>query len=399
MRQSSVAQSNPIVSAIASFQDEFVAIRRDLHAHPEVGFEEHRTAAVVAETLKKYGVDEVHTGIGRTGVVGVIRGRSPGNGAVGLRADMDALPIHEETELSYRSTVPGKMHGCGHDGHTTMLLAAARYLAQTREFSGTAYLYFQPGEEGHAGARAMIEDGLFARFPADAVYALHNWPSLPLGAVGLNSGPMMAGIDRFHLRIFGKGGHGGHPQNTIDPITTAAQIVMGIQSIVPRNISPADSGVIGLHHIQAGSPTALSVVPDSLSISGMVKWYRKSVQEILERRLRTVCENGAASFDARAELSYEALYPPTINTAEEAELVARVSDRIVGADSVARDLEPSMGSEDFAFMLQERPGAYFRLGSGNPTPLHNPSYDFNDDIIPIGAAVFAGIIQEKLGSP
>ena len=389
--------SHPIIAAIAPFQAEYVAIRRDLHAHPELGFEEVRTANVVADALVRFGVDEVHRGVGRTGVVGVIRGSGPpGNGAVGLRAVMDALPIQEEAQPPYRSTVPGKMHGCGHDGHTTMLLAAARYLAQTRRFNGTVYLYFQPGEEGHAGARAMIEDGLFERFPADAVYALHNWPSLPAGAVGLNRGSMMAGIDRFSLRIFGRGGHGGHPQHTIDPITAAAQIVMGIQSIVPRNLSPFDSGVIGLHHIEAGTKGALSIVPDSLSISGMVKWYRREVQEVLERRLRQVCENGAASFDARAELSYEALYPPTVNSPDEARLVENVARAIVGEERVFLDLEPSMGSEDFSFMLLERPGAYFRLGTGNPTPLHNPSYDFNDEIIPVGAAVFAGIVEEQL---
>lgn len=393
------ATSNPIVSTVESYLDELIAIRRDLHAHPELGYEEVRTAGIVAETLRSYGVDEVHTQVGRTGVVGVIQGREGSNRAVGLRADMDALPIAEETGVEYRSTYPGKMHGCGHDGHTTMLLGAARYLASTRNFKGKAYLFFQPGEEGHAGAQAMIDDGLFERFPVESVYALHNWPSLPLGTVGLNSGPMMAGIDRFKLRITGVGGHGGHPHQTVDPIIASAHIVSAIQSIVSKNVNPFDSAVIGLHHIHAGSETALSVVPETLDIAGMVKWYREEVRDILERRLREVVQNCAAMFGVRADLHYELLYPPTINTPPEAETVARVAERLVGTQSVRRDLEPSMGSEDFAFMLRKKPGAYFRLGVGGGYPLHNPKYDFNDQVIPIGSAMFAAIVEDTLGRP
>lgn len=390
---------NPIVTAIERYQHELVAIRHDLHAHPELGYEELRTAGIIADQLKSFGVDEVHTGIGRTGVVGIVRGRGGSRRAIGLRADMDALPVSEENSFAHRSRHSGKMHGCGHDGHTTMLLGAARYLAETRKFDGAACLIFQPGEEGHAGARAMIEDRLFERFPVEAVYALHNWPSLPAGTVGLNAGPMMAGIDRFTIRIVGAGGHGGHPHHTVDPIVAAAHIVAAIQSIVSKNVNPFDSGVIGIHHLQAGSPTALSVVPEAADIAGMVKWYRKPVQEILERRLREVVRNCAAMFGARAEIAYEPLYPPTINTAREAELVARVAERFVGGKNVQRDLEPSMGSEDFAFMLLEKPGAYFRLGTGGAHPLHSPKFDFNDHVMPVGAAILAAIVEDSLGRP
>jgi hippurate hydrolase len=242
----------------------------------------------------------------------------------------------------------------------------------------------------------MIEDGLFGRFPVDAVYALHNWPSLPAGTIGLNPGPMMAGIDRFTLRIVGVGGHGGHPHQTIDPIVAAAHIVAAIQSIVSKNVNPLDSGVVGLHYMHAGAPSALSVVPETVDLAGMVKWYRKPVQEILERRLREVVANCAAMFGTRAELAYEPLYPPTINSADEAETVARVAERLIGKQNVRRDLEPSMGSEDFAFMLLEKPGAYFRLGTGSGCPLHNPKYDFNDGVIPLGAAIFSAIVEDSL---
>lgn len=395
----SVIPAGALFEAIEAYQPELIAIRHDLHAHPELGYEEVRTAGIVERHLRSYGVDEIHTGIGRTGVVGVIRGHGVASQrAVGLRADMDALPIREENTFDHHSRHLGKMHGCGHDGHTTMLLGAARYLAGTRNFNGTACLFFQPGEEGHAGAQAMIEDGLFERFPVDAVYALHNWPSLPAGTVGLNAGPMMAGIDRFTMRVVGTGGHGGQPHQTIDPILVTAHIVSAIQSIVSKNVDPLDSGVIGLHYVKAGEPTALSVVPEAVDLAGMIKWYRKPVQEILERRLREVAENCAAMFGARVEFNFDPLYPPTINTAAEAETVARVSERLLGKQNVLRNVEPSMSSEDFAFMLLQRPGAYFRLGTGGQRPLHNPNYDFNDSVIPLGAAIFAAIVEESLGN-
>jgi hippurate hydrolase len=390
--------TRPCIETIKGYQSELITLRRDLHAHPELGYEETRTAAVVANRLRALGL-EVYTGLGRTGVVGVLRGKRNDSGrAVGLRADMDALPIVEENTFAHRSRHDGKMHGCGHDGHTTMLLGAARYLAETKSFNGTVVFIFQPGEEGHAGARAMIEDGLFRRFPVDAVFALHNWPSLPAGTIGLNRGPMMAGIDRFKLTVEGIGGHGAHPHQAIDPIVATAQMITSLQTIVSRNVSPLDSAVLSFHFLQAGAPTALSVIPPEVKLAGMVKWYRAAVQETLRERLREVAASTAAAFRAKADLDYEALYPPTINAPEEADTVMRVGEKLFGAKQVMRTMEPSMGSEDFAFMLQQKPGAYFRLGQGGEAGcfLHNPKYDFNDDVIPVGIAMFAGIVEDRL---
>lgn len=390
---------HPTVAAIAGRLEELTRLRHDLHRHPELGFEEHRTAALVAERLAALGL-AVETGIGRTGVVAVVQGTGgSSNRAVALRADMDALPIAEENEFAHRSQAPGRMHGCGHDGHTTMLLGAAGWLAENRaRFAGTVVLVFQPGEEGHAGARAMIEDGLFRRFPVDAVYALHNWPSMPAGTIGVNPGAMMAAIDTFTLRVHGVGGHGAHPHQAIDPTVAAAQIIVAIQSILSRSLNPLDAGVISLHALQAGAPDRLSIVPETVRIDGMAKWYREEVQEILRTRLATVAGRTAEAFGARAELDYRPLYPPTLNTAEEAARVARVAAELAGPESVVRDMPPSMASEDFAFMLREKPGAYFRLGQGGEPGrfLHNPRYDFNDATIPLGAAMLAAIALDDL---
>lgn len=390
--------TRPCLETIKGYQSDLIAFRRDLHAHPELGYEETRTAGLVADRLRALGL-EVHTGLGRTGVVGVLRGKRNDSGrAIGLRADMDALPIVEENTFAHRSRHDGKMHGCGHDGHTTMLLGAARYLAESGSFNGTVVFIFQPGEEGHAGARAMIEDGLFRRFPVDAVFGLHNWPSLPAGTIGLNRGPMMAGIDRFKLTVEGIGGHGAHPHQAIDPIVAAAQMITSLQTIVSRNVSPLDSAVLSFHFLQAGAPTALSVIPPEVRLAGMVKWYREAVQTTLRERLAEVTASTAAAFRAKAGLDYETLYPPTINAPDEADTVMRVGERLFGAKQVMRDMEPSMGSEDFAFMLQQKPGAYFRLGQGGEAGcfLHNPRYDFNDDVIPVGIAMFAGIVEDRL---
>jgi amidohydrolase len=386
-----------LIEHITRYQDELIAIRRDLHRHPELGFEEVRTAGIVAEALRRFGVDEVHAGIGRTGIVGVLRGCGEGP-AVGLRADMDAIPVVEENAFEHRSTVPGKMHGCGHDGHTTMLLGAARYLAETRTFPGSVCFVFQPGEEGHAGARAMIEDGLFERFPVRSVYALHNWPSLAPGKVGLNLGPMMAGIDVFDVKIRGRGGHGAHPHQTIDPIVATAHVISALQSVVSRNVDPLKSAVISLHAIHAGTRTALSIIPDAVEFSGIVKWYERPVQALVESRLKDLTVQSAAAFGAVAEIDYRKLYPPTINAPAEAERVMRVASALLGEEAVMRDMDPSMGSEDFAFMLEKRPGAYFRLGTGQRDGefLHSPRYDFNDDVIPVGAAILAGIALDAL---
>ncbi|WP_438999780.1 M20 aminoacylase family protein [Variovorax beijingensis] len=388
----------PTVAAVGLFKDELVALRQDLHRHPELGFEEHRTAERIATFLQVLGI-EVHRNVGRTGVVGVLRGRSVASGrSIGLRADMDALPIQELGDASYSSCRPGTMHGCGHDGHCAILLGAARYLAQTRRFDGTVYFFFQPGEEGHAGAREMIRDGLFERFPAERVFALHNWPSLPAGTIALNPGPMMAAIDKFSVRVQGQGGHGAHPQQAIDPILVGSKIVSAVHTIVSRNVNPVDAAVISFQSFQSGAPEALSVIPDHATLHGMVKWFKPEVQQVLRDRLIATAQSVAETFGAKATVHYEPLYPPTVNTPAEAAAVERVARRVVGDERVVGDMEPSMGSEDFAFMLAERPGAYFRLGQGMTDGrfLHHPRYDFNDETIPVGSGVFAALAEELM---
>jgi len=392
---------SPAVAHIRRWHDEFTSVRRDLHAHPELGFEEHRTARIVAEQLASLGI-EYHTGVGKTGIVAVVRGRSTASGrSVGLRADMDALPMQEENEFAHRSRYDGRMHGCGHDGHTTMLLAAARYLHETRAFDGTATLIFQPGEEGYAGGRAMIEDGLFERFAADQVYALHNWPGLPAGTIAVRPGPMMAAADRVTIAIAGKGGHGAHPHRTIDPVVVAAHVITAAQSIVSRTVSPIDTAVVSLCSVQAGHPGAMSVVPRTAQIVGTVRTFKATVQDTIEARLRELVRSVAAAFGASATLDYERLYPATINSADEAEFAARVADEIVGRGRVIRDLDPSMGAEDFSFMLQRRPGAYARLGQGGAGDghgcfLHDTRYDFNDEVIPVGAGYLATLAERAM---
>lgn len=386
---------------IARWQDEFVAIRRDLHAHPELGFEEHRTGRVVSECLAALRIEH-HTGIGQTGIVAVIPGRSAGSGrAIGLRADMDALPMQEENGFAHKSRYDGRMHGCGHDGHTTMLLAAARYLHETKNFDGTAYLIFQPGEEGYAGGRAMIEDGLFARFPADEIYALHNWPGLPAGKIAVRPGPMMAAADRIEIHIAGVGGHGAHPHQTIDPVLIAGHIITAAQSVVARNVSPVDTAVVSICAMHAGHPGAMSVIPREAHLVGTVRTFRPATQDMIEKRLSELVPAIAAAFGATATLKYERVYPATVNSTLEAEFAATVADALVGRDNVIRDLEPSMGSEDFSFMLQQRPGAYARLGQGvsgegNGCFLHNTRYDFNDGVIPLGAGYLAALTEAAL---
>jgi amidohydrolase len=388
-----------IVGRFTAMHPGLTALRRELHAQPELGFREVRTAHRVATWLQALRL-EVHTGLATTGVVGVMRGQLPDNGRrVGLRADMDAIPIGEETGLQYRSMVSGCMHGCGHDGHMAILLGTASYLAAHRDFAGTVVFIFQPGEEGHAGARRMIEDGLFDRFPVDAVFALHNWPSLPEGVVGLNRGPMMAAIDRFEIDIRGKGGHGAHPHQTIDPILVGSQVVQALHTIVSRSVNPVKSAVLSLQSFQSGSPDALSVIPEGASLAGMVKWFDPVVGATVEKRIREVSQGVASAHQATAVVDYQPLYPPTINTPDEAQLVMRVAQRVLGESRVETELPPSMGSEDFAFMLQARPGAYFRLGQGTQRPfLHSPIYDFNDATIPAGSAVLAEIAREYLGA-
>jgi len=403
---------------ITQFHPELTAFRRDLHAHPELGFEEIYTSGRVAQALKLCGADEVHTGIGKTGVVGVIRGRLNGNmnsadsvqPMVGLRADMDALTMTEHNAFGWKSARPGVMHGCGHDGHTTMLVGAARYLAETRNFAGSAVLVFQPAEEGRGGAQAMINDGLFERFPVQAIYAMHNWPAMQPGTIGLNAGPMMAAADRITIEVTGKGGHGAHAYLTVDPVLVAAHIITAVQSIVSRNVKAIDSAVISICAMHAGDASAMSVVPDTATLVGTVRTFNAAVQDMVERRLRELCAAVAQGFGATATVKYERIYPATINSPAEFSMAAAVADQLVGPHNVVRDLEPSMGAEDFSFMLKVKPGAYLRLGQGEQIPdgkganvggvgsrfLHNSCYDFNDSVLPLGSALFAGIVERSL---
>jgi amidohydrolase len=379
---------------------ELVALRRELHAMPELGFEERRTGARIVQALRACGVDEIHEGIGRTGLVAVIHGqpstRPGGARLLGLRADMDALPLREQNDFAWKSATPGLMHACGHDGHCAMLVGAARYLAQTRQFSGAAVLVFQPGEEGYGGAREMIADGLFDRFPVESIFAMHNSPHLPPGKIGLNRGAMMAAADRVQINIQGRGGHGAHPHLSVDPVLIAGHIITAVQSLVSRNIAPVDQAVVSLCALQAGDPGAFSVIPELAQLTGTVRSFKPEVQQVLEERLTRLVESVALGFGASAKVDYQRLYPATINSAREADFAVRVARWLVGAEHVEDELPPSMGSEDFAFMLQARPGAYLRLGQGGPCGLHQPRYDFNDEILPLGAALFAALVEQGL---
>ena len=388
---------------IAQYHPELVALRRDLHAHPELGFEEVYTAARVKEALQACGVDAIADGIGRTGLVATIRGRSTASGAmVGLRADMDALPMTEHNDFAWKSAKTGLMHGCGHDGHTAMLVGAARYLAATRNFDGTAVLIFQPGEEGFAGARVMMEDGLFERFPVQSVYAMHNWPAMKAGTVGLNSGAMMAAADRITIEVTARGGHGAHPYQTVDVVLVAAHITTAVQSIVARNLRPLDSAVISLCAVQAGDLGAFSVLPGKATLVGTVRTFSAAIQNQIEERLHGLCSAVALAFGASATVHYERIYPATINTEAEAVFAGDVAEALVGAENLVRDLEPSMGAEDFSFMLQSKPGAYLRLGQGSGADscgLHSSRYDFNDDVLPLGAALHASLAEQAMPLP
>ena len=383
---------------IRRWQDQFAAWRRDFHAHPEIGFEEHRTAALVAERLSSWGV-EVHSGVGGgTGVVGTLR-NGRGNRAVGLRADMDALPMEEENGFPHRSTAPGRMHACGHDGHTTMLLAAARYLAETRRFDGTVHFIFQPAEEGGGGARAMVAEGLFERFPCDAVYGLHNRPGLAVGRFGIRPGAMMAGCAFFDIRVGGKGGHGARPENTVDPVVCGAQIVSALQSVVARNVSPVDTAVVSVTGFDAGK--AYNVIPERVALRGTVRAFRAETMRLVEARMRALAESIAAGFGATAALDFREVTIPVVNAPEQTDTFADAAASLVGEDGVERDRPAVMGSEDFAYMLAERPGAYIVTGNGvdegsGGTEVHNPRYDFNDAAIPYGAGVLAAVAEREL---
>jgi amidohydrolase len=391
---------HPALTAIRQFHSDLTAIRQELHQNPELGYEEVFTSELVARELQRYGVDEIHRGLGKTGVVAVIRGAQHNSGrTIGLRADMDALPMQELNDFSHKSKKPGLMHGCGHDGHTTMLLGAARYLAKHRHFNGTAHLIFQPGEEGFAGAQAMIDDGLFTRFACDQIFAMHNWPGLPPGIIAARKGPMMAAADRIHIEVTGKGGHGAHAYTTIDPVVVAAHIITAVQTIVSRNVSAADAAVVSICGIEAGNLEAMSVIPTTARMIGTVRTFKESIQNLVEARLRTVIESTAQAFGATACLTYERVYPAVVNAEEQTEFGLEVARELLGPDHVIDNLDPSMGAEDFAFMQKVRPGAYFRLGQGmgaNNCFLHNTLYDFNDEVLPIGAAFFVRLAERAM---
>jgi len=384
----------PIVNRVADLHGEITVWRRDIHAHPELLYEVHRTAASVADKLKTFGCDEVVTGIGRTGVVGVIRGRKAGAKVVGLRADMDALPIEEATGLPYQSTVPGKMHACGHDGHTAMLLGAAKYLADTRNFAGTAILIFQPAEEGGAGARAMLRDGLFDRFGIQEVFGMHNYPGMPVGEFAIRPGPMMASTDTIAINLEGKGGHAAWPHATVDTVLVGAQIVNQLQSIVARNVDPQQAAVISICVFQAGRTD--NVIPQHAQLRGTARSLSPKVRDLLQERVREVVEGTAQLYGAKAELTYTPGYPVLVNEEGRTALAAAVAGEVAGNGKVTRDCRPNMGAEDFAFMLQERPGAFIYLGNGDSAGLHHPAYDFNDEAIPVGTSYWVRLAETAL---
>lgn len=383
----------PIVNRIADFHADMTAWRRDIHAHPETAFEERRTAEVVATKLAEFGV-EVHRGLAGTGVVGTLRGDRTGGRAIALRADLDALHIHEKTGFAHASKNEGRMHACGHDGHTTMLLGAARYLAETRNFAGTVHFVFQPAEENEGGARRMIEEGLFEKFPAEEVYGMHNWPGLPPGKFAVRPGPMMASFDIFEVVVAGKGAHAAMPHEGTDPVVIAAQLVTAFQAIVSRNTHPLESAVISVTQIHGGD--TWNVIPDEVVLRGTTRTFKAEIQDLVERRMREVAESLCAAHGARMRWRYERRYPATVNAGHETETAAAVLTEIVGEENVRRDILPSMGSEDFAFMLQEKPGSYVWIGNGGNANLHNPGYDFNDEILTLGASYWARLVERVL---
>jgi amidohydrolase len=385
----------PVIERIAEFHDELTAWRRDIHAHPELGFEERRTSDLVARKLAEWGF-EVARGVGRTGVVGRLRHGASGR-SIGLRADMDCLPIEEATNLPYRSRDEGRMHACGHDGHTTMLLGAARYLAETRNFDGTVHVIFQPAEEGLGGARAMVEDGLFERFPCDAVFGMHNRPGLAVGKFQIRSGPMMAGGAFFDIAVTGRGAHGARPESGIDPVVAASHIAIALQTIVARNLRPIDTAVVSVTQIHAGA--AYNVIPPNAALRGTVRCFSAETMALVERNMRRIAEGVATGLGASAELDFRALFPPLVNDAEAARFIADVAADLVGAANVNRESGLVMASEDFSYMLEKRPGAYIQIGNGDgegACEVHNPGYDFNDAALPYGASLFARLVETRL---
>ena len=389
----------PIINRIADFHPEMTAWRRDLHQHPEIGLEEVRTSGVIADKLREFGCDEVVTGIAKTGVVATIRGSGAGadGRAIGLRADIDALPIQEETGLPHASRTPGRMHACGHDGHTTMLLGAAKYLAETRNFSGTVHLIFQPAEENGAGGRVMVEEGLFKRFPVERVFGLHNWPGVPEGNFIWREGPIMAAVANIEICITGKGAHGAMPHQGNDPVVIAAHVVTALQSIVARNVEPAESGVVTIGSIKGGD--TFNVIPETVRMLGTARWFAPEVGDILERKVREIATGVAAAFGAEATAKFDRLYPATVNEPESTRLTLDAAKAVVGEAHVHHMPRPTMGGEDFSFMLEAKDGSYILLGAGrgpDDPQVHHPRYDFNDDMLPVGASYWATLVEQLL---
>ena len=378
---------------IAGYFEEMKGWRQHLHQNPELDLQCHETAAFVVERLREFGVDSIDEGWAETGVVALIKGRGDGP-TIGLRADMDALPIHEATGLDYASKVDGKMHACGHDGHTTMLLGAAKYLAETRNFAGTVALIFQPAEETIGGARIMCEEGLIGRYGIKSVYAMHSLPDLPIGQFETCKGPIMAAADDFRITVQGRGGHAAHPDTTVDPIAVGAQIYQGLQTIVSRNIDPIETGVLSVTIFQAGSAT--NVIPDSAELAGTIRTFAKPVQKLMRNRMENVSRSIAQAYGATIDIEYTTGYPATINFADETDFAIKIAGDIVGSENVEGNTLPTMGAEDFAFMLEECPGAYVYIGNGPGAALHHPEYNFNDDATPIGASYFARLVETGL---
>ncbi len=386
----------PVLNRLAEVAPEVAEWRRDLHRNPELDFDTHRTAALVADKLRAFGCDEVVTGIGRTGVVGVIKGRSTGSGRViGLRADMDALPILEATGADWASTAPGKMHACGHDGHTAMLLGAARHLAETRAFDGTAVVIFQPAEEGGGGGREMVEDGMMERFGIQEVYGMHNMPGLAVGDFAIRPGPMLAATDMFTIRVAGRGGHAAQPHNCIDPTVAGSAIVMALQTIVARNVDPLLNAVVSVTSFRTDSD-AFNVIPDGVELRGTVRTLSGEVRDLIEARMTALVGSVARAYGAEAELAYRRNYPVTENDAGRAEFAARVAADVVGDARVDTDAPPVMGGEDFSYMLLARPGAFIFVGNGDSATLHHPRYDFNDALIPVGCSYWVRLVETAM---
>src|SRR5262245_6637728 len=385
----------PIVNRFADFQDDLVAWRRDIHRHPELMYDVHRTAALVDEKLRAFGLDEVVTGIGRTGVVGVIRGRKSTSGKViAIRADMDALPIRETSGKPYASEVPGKMHACGHDGHTAMLLGAAKYLAETRNFDGTAVVIFQPAEEGGGGGREMVKDGMMDRFKIEEVYGMHNYPGFPIGDFAIRPGPMMAAADRIYIDIEGLGGHAARPHTSIDTIVVGSAMIQALQSIVSRNVDPLESAVVSITQFHAG--TADNIIPQTGHLRGTARSLTPETRDLVEKRVREVVEGTAKLYGAKATLTYKRDYPVTVNHARQTEFAAQIATEVVGKNRVDTTVPPVMGAEDFSFMLESRPGAFIFVGNGDSAGLHHPEYNFNDDVIPVGTSYWVKLVETAL---